>query len=102
MLAPLARCRIVADMHESKIHHSMEPLALSVEAGMKISSLGRSCFYDHLDINGGQIKTSLIRKRGSRRGRRLVIYASLREFIESGIDPTQKAEVAAIETQPAD
>ena len=52
------------------------------------SSIGRTTLYANLDINGGAIVTSLIRRKGARKGIRLINLESLRDFIELGIGET--------------
>lgn len=58
---------------------------MSVTEAMSFMSVGKTWLYSQLDINGGSITTSLIRKRNARQGKRLVNVDSMRAFINEGI-----------------
>jgi|GEM_PF-4277018 len=49
-----------------------------------VGIIPKSTLYPLLDINGGSIRTSCLKRRGKRRGIRLIETASLLAAIESG------------------
>ena len=62
----------------------VEPEWIKVSEAKTFSGLGKTFIYANLDINGGKIRTSLLRKRNARQGVRLINLDSLRAFIEAG------------------
>lgn len=61
---------------------------IRVSESLAFTGLGKTYLYSQLDINGGEIITSLIRKRNAQQGIRLVNLDSLRAFMAGGIGQT--------------
>lgn len=72
----------------------LEPEWLLVSEALTFARIGKTYLYSNLDFNGGPIKSTLIRKRNARQGKRLVNVDSLRAFIESGVGLKVEEEAA--------
>jgi hypothetical protein len=70
----------------------LEPEYLTVRESCHFSRMGSTSLYSYFDIAGGPIKTALIRKRGAKKGKRLVSVKSLRQFLENGVEPEADIE----------
>ena len=60
----------------------LKPKMMGVKDAAKYIGVSRATIYNHLDINGGAIGSTLIRRRGYERGRRLVYRDSLEAFVQ--------------------
>jgi hypothetical protein len=77
--------------------NQIEPEWIKVSEAKNFSGLGKTYLYSQLDINGGKIRTSLLRRRNARQGTRLINLDSLRAFIENGVG--KKVEALEIELE---
>ena len=60
---------------------TVSPKALSPKDAARYLGISRSLLYTYLDINGGPIRTKLLKRRGGIRGRRLICVDSLNAFL---------------------
>lgn len=60
---------------------AVSPKALSPKDAARYLGISRSLLYTYLDINGGPIRTKLLKRRGGIRGRRLICVDSLNAFL---------------------
>lgn len=61
---------------------TLKPEWLRIPGAVQVSGLSRSLLYQA--ISSGEIKSSVIKKRGNVRGVRLISFDSLMQFIEAG------------------
>lgn len=60
---------------------AVSPRAFSPKDAARYLGISRSLLYTYLDINGGPIRTKLLKRRGGLRGRRLISIDSLDAFL---------------------
>ncbi len=70
-----------------------EPVVLSPTLAAHYLSISRGTLYRLLDINDGPIRSTLLRKRGHERGKRLIYRDSLDTFIQVDRPPQDRDSV---------